>query len=219
MKKTVVLIIVLSVLSAVGCNSTPPPETRVEYKTQHNLLQKAMGRLEASPSTHDEETLKLLKQLEAELAEAQQRHLAAQREIARLNREVRKLRHAAGFSVHRIEIQFFTHASDKGVQLGVTPYDRHNDVVKTAGDFTISLHRPGGLLQKLGRKITMWQFSAKEVEKLWTGELYQGYEMKLAWPKGVKPDVEKAVLRVEFTTAEGQTYTDTKELEIKGATP
>ncbi|HUU43335.1 MAG TPA: hypothetical protein VMX57_06120, partial [Planctomycetota bacterium] len=209
----------LAAWSLCGCQtSPPPPQTHVEYNTQHNLLQKAMGRLENSPSARDEETLKLLKQLETELADAQERHAAAQREIARLNREVQKLRLAAGFAVDRIEIQFYTHATDKGIELGVTPYDRHDDVVKTAGDFNIALYQPG-MLRTLGTKIAMWQFSAKEVEKLWTGELYQGYAMKLAWPDGKVPDVGKTVLRVEFTTAEGKTFGDTKELDVREATP
>ena len=211
-----VLSVVASVVFAavLGCEGGPPPTT-VEYKTQHKLLQRAIGRLEHSESARDAETLGLLRKLEKELAEAQKRQLAAQHEIARLKKEVADLRQAAGFAVHRIEIQFFTHAGEKGIELGVTPYDRHDDVVKTAGAFNISLHRPE-MLRKLGRKITMWQFSARDVEKLWTGELFQGYRMKLAWPGGKVPNVEVAILRVDFTTAEGTTYTDTKELEIGG---
>lgn len=208
-------VVVCVVFAAViGCEGGPPA-TKVEYKTQHNLLQRAMGRLEHSERAHDVETLGLLRKLEKELAEAQERHLAAQREIARLKKEVAHLRRAAGFAVHRIEIQFFTHAAEKGIELGVTPYDRHDDVVKTAGAFNLSLHRRG-VLGGLGRKITMWQFSARDVETLWTGELFQGYRMKLAWPGGKVPNVEVAILRVDFTTAEGTTYTDTRELEIGG---
>jgi len=202
------------VLGTLGCQNASPPPTKVEYKTQHQLLQKAMTRLEDSSGQKDVETLTLLKQLEAELAEAQTRHLAAQREIARLRREVGDLRAAAGFAVARIEIRFFTHADENGIELGVAPFDRHDDVVKTAGVFEVSLHHRGGMLEKLGAKICMWQLSANEVEKLWKGELYQGYELKLRWPDGKVPDVQNAVLNVAFTTPEGKTFTDTKELTL-----
>ena len=205
---------VLLVGAVTGCQ-TPPP-TEIRYDTQQKLLQDAMVRLEGSPQTGDAEVRRLLKQLETELAEAERRHAQAQRRIAELEEEVEELRHAAGFAVHHIEILYFTQLTPKEISLWVTPFDRHNDVVKTAGSFRISLHRPGVWgLRKRGRKLCEWRFSAAEVETRWEGELFEGYHLKLAWPGQKPPEEETVVLHVEFTTAEGQTYSATKELSME----
>ena len=98
MKQATAAVACVLCLGVFGCQEGPPP-TKVEYKTQHQLLNKAMTRLESSPQEKDAETLALLRKLETELAEAEKRHLAAQREIARLQEEVKVLRHDAGFSV------------------------------------------------------------------------------------------------------------------------
>ncbi len=211
MPKTFVCVILVGVLA--GCQAPPPTEIR--YDTQQRLLQDAMVRLEGSPQTGDAEVRRLLKQLETELAEAERRHTRAQRRIVELEEEVERLRQAAGFAVHHIEILYFTHLTPKEISLWVTPFDRHNDVVKTAGSFKISLHRPGvWRLRKRGRKLCQWRFSAAEVETRWAGELFEGYHLKLAWPGGKPPEEETLVLHVEFTSAEGKTYSATKELSM-----
>lgn len=197
-----------------GCETSPP--TDIHYETQHNLLQNAMVRLESSPARGDREILRLLKQLETEVAEAERRHAGAQKKIAELTKEVEDLRQAAGFAVHHIEILYFTHVTDEGIDLWVTPFDRHNDVVKTAGSFSIALHDSAMWgLQKIGKKLCAWHFSAKEVEGLWEGQLFEGYHLKLGWPEGKAPEVQTASLRVQFITAEGKLYTATKELTIR----
>jgi hypothetical protein len=130
---------------------------------------------------------------------------------------VEELRQAAGFAVDHIDILYFTKVTPEGIDLWVAPSDRHNDVVKTAGSFDIALHRPGVWgMRKLGPKTAAWKFSAKEVESLWEGELWEGYHLKLAWPGGKPPDVAAGMLHVEFTTAEGKTYTATKEMTVSG---
>jgi len=201
---------------AAGCQSVAAPPADVHYETQQSLLENAIGRLETAPEPGDAEVVEMLRQLRAELDASQRRHLEDERRIAELEEKVRSLRHAAGFAVHHIEILYFTHVGEKGIDLWVTPFDRHNDVVKTAGSFKISLHVPGPWgLRKLGRAICAWQFSAPEVERCWEGQLFEGYHLKLAWPQGEAPDVETATLAVAFTTAEGKTYDATKELNIR----
>ena len=201
-----------------GCQTDTP--TQINYDTQESLLRDALVRLEGSPETGDPEVHRMLKQLETELGESRRRHTAAQKRIAELEEEVQKLRQAAGFAVHHIEILYFTHLTEKEIDLWVSPFDRHNDVVKTAGSFEISLHRPSVLkLRKRGRKLVQWQFSAQEVETRWEGQLFEGYHLKLAWPAGGAPEVETAVLHVEFTTAEGKTYSADKELMMGSESP
>jgi len=205
-------------LAAVaGCQGRPQSPTAINYETQEGLLQDALVRLEGSPQTGDPEVHRLLKQLETELAESRRRHVAAQNRIAELEAEVEKLQRAAGFAVHHIEILYFTHLTEKEIDLWVTPFDRHNDVVKTSGSFEISLHRPGAFgLRTRGRRLALWRFSAQEVETLWEGQLFEGYHLKLAWPGGKPPEMETVVVHVEFTSAEGKTYAADKELTMGG---
>jgi len=201
---------------AAGCRSVPPP-AKADYPAQQGLLGEAITRVEGTPPTQtDAELLRLLRELRAQIAESERRHVEDQRKIQELTAEVKDLRQAAGFAVHHIEILYFTHVTDKGIDLWVTPFDRRNDVVKTAGSFRISLHEPGTWgLWKLGRTLCAWEFSAKDVESRWEGQLFEGYHLKIDWPEGKAPDVKTAALCVEFTTAEAKTYTATKELTIR----
>ena len=209
-----------ALLLAVGSGCRTEAPTKINYEAQENLLTRAIVRLDESPETGDAEVRSLLKQLEGELAESRRRHTAAQKRIAELEDEVVKLRQAAGFAVHHIEILYFTHLTEKEIDLWVSPFDRHNDVVKTAGSFEISLHRPAAFkFRRRGRKLAEWRFSAQEVETLWEGELFEGYHLKLAWPGGKPPEVESLVLHVEFTVAGGKTYSADKELMMGSESP
>jgi hypothetical protein len=201
---------------AAGCWNVPPP-AKAEYQAQQGLLEEAITRAESAPPAQtDAELLRLLRQLKAEIAESGRRHVEDRRKIQELTGEVESLRQAAGFAVHHVEILYFTHVTDKGIDLWVTPFDRRNDVVKTAGAFRISLHQPGTWgLRKLGHTLCAWEFSAKDVETRWEGQLFEGYHLKIDWPEGKAPEVKAAVLCVEFTTAEAKTYTATKELTLR----
>ena len=212
--RIVLFLLGMILLLPAGCQSTPT--VQVDYHRQRGLLQDAIAKLEQSPDdSRDQEALRMLRQLETELADSELRDHEAERRIAELEQEVAELRQAAGFAVDHIDILYFTRLTAEGIDLWVTPFDRHNDVVKTAGSFEISLHRPGVWgLRKLGPKTVAWKFSAQEVETRWEGELFEGYHLKLAWPDGSAPEVAEAMLRVEFTTAEGKTYTATKEMTI-----
>gem|GEM_PF-5937969 len=199
-----------------GCRSVSPP-AKTDYPAERNLVDSAITRVEApGAGQNDAETLRLLKELKGQIAESERRHVQDQQKIKDLTEEVESLRQAAGFAVHHIEILYFTHVIDKGIDLWVTPFDRRNDVVKTAGSFRISLHPADTWgLRKLGRTLCAWEYSAKEVETRWEGQLFEGYHLKIDWPEGKAPEAKTAVLNVEFTTAEGKTYSATKELTLK----
>ena len=213
--KRLLPICVLFVTGLAGCRTSLPP-TDVQYDTQQNLVQNAIVRLESSPAKGDRELLRLLKQLETEIGEAERRHTEDKKRIEQLQEEVENLRQAAGFSVHHIEILYFTRVTEEGIDLWVTPFDRRNDVVKTAGSFNIALHEPAAWsLASLGKKLYAWHFSSKDVETRWEGQLFEGYHLKLGWPDGKVPDAQTAVLRVSFITAEGKLFSATKELTIR----
>lgn len=199
-----------------GCQGGTPP-AKADYQAEHGLVESAISRAEnAPPGQADAELLRLLKELQGQIAESERRHVQDQQKIKDLTEEAENLRQAAGFAVHHIEILYFTHVTDKGVDLWVTPFDRHNDVVKTAGSFRVSLHEADSWgLRKLGRKLCAWEMSAKEVETRWEGQLFEGYHLKLDWPEGKAPEAKTAVLAVEFTTAEAKTYSATKELTLQ----
>jgi len=204
---------------AAGCKIAPPPAPDPNFQSQQGLLQNAIVRLESSQDKGgDAEVVRLLKRLETELAQSEQRHAEDQRKIAELTEQVQALRLAAGFAVDHIEILYFTHVSDKGIDLWVTPFDRHNDIVKTSGSFDIWINRPAswGITT---RRLAAWKLAAKDVQDRWEGQLFEGYHLNLQWPEPGAPDVKTATLEVRFTTAEGKTYTATKELTIREQKP
>lgn len=216
-RRTVVLVLALLSGTVAGCQA--PHERSIEpvrYEAQHSLLQKAKARAESAPAdASDAELVRLLGQLETEIADAEHKYEKAQQRIAELTTEVAKLRRAAGLAVHHVEILYFTRTTETGIDLWVTPFDRDNDAVKTAGDLSISLHRPRPwVLRGRSGKICTWVFTAKDLEKRWEGQLFEGYHLRLAWPQGKTPDMKEVVLRVDFTTTEGKTHSATKDLNI-----
>jgi hypothetical protein len=220
-KSVVFVLCLVFPLLCAGCKGSPGAPGRARHVAQQTRLDTAIEKLEKSADRQsDAETLRLLKDIRKELAESMRRETEAQQRIAALNDEVAGLRHAAGFAVDHIEVLYITHVTDEGIDLWVTPFDRHNDVVKTAGSFDVSLHRPGAWgLRKMGPVISAWRLSAREVEQQWEGQLFEGYHLKLAWGEGKPSDVKTATLRVQFTTAEGKVFTATKELSIGDESP
>ena len=103
-----------------------------------------------------------------------------------------------------------------GVELMVVPKDRYGHTIKRAGIIEIGVYEPDLLIETLPkREIFQWEpFEPMEANALWVDLTFSGYRLRCEWPQGALPDIGRAVIKVVFTTRDGESVEASAPIDI-----
>jgi len=98
---------------------------------------------------------------------------------------------------------------DDGLLVFLVPQDADGDLLKVPGRVQITAEEASNA-QPIGH----WDFTEKEVQDHWVhGLVGSGYQFELQWEKA--PTTPAVLVKVTFTTPDGRTFRDSRQLKLK----